>query len=142
MPDYNKPITFGKHGSVRECNPSGLSLEDDDFCWTIEPMVQLDIQLPPARADIRFQITATPFLYGMQIRCQHLHIYCNGLFQGFFQFSEGRAAECQLPRSVFSLRANRVTLVIPTAMSPVSLGINADVRCLGLAVSDMQFAAS
>ena len=142
MLQYNQPITFGRNGLARQCEPHGFSFEEDGaFSWTVDQLAHLELRLPIPRSDVVLEVQARPFIHETEIPYQQVYFYLNGLFQGFATFRSERTATFHLLRSAFSPRGNRLSFVLPTAKSPEQAGLSSDVRVLGLALSAVTFVA-
>jgi len=137
---YNEPITFGRRGSAQYLNSSGIDFsEDGSLSWTCAPVAELDIQLPFARQEIFLQIEATPFLIPDVVSVQDIFIFMGGLFAGFCKLSGHDVRTFPLNRTAISGRAARLSLVIPTAVSPKSLRMGEDMRELGIYLTSITF---
>jgi hypothetical protein len=71
-----------------------------------------------------------------------LFVYVNGLFQGFHTFRGTTTMAIPIRRHAITSRSTRIQFVLPTAVSPNSLGLSADLRELGLAITEMRFDAT
>jgi hypothetical protein len=61
--NYNVPITFGPNGTAKGLNCVGIDFSEDGVqSWTIAPLAELEIQLPPARQDVIVEVEASPFI--------------------------------------------------------------------------------
>jgi hypothetical protein len=138
--DYNQPITFGRSGLINDLSPSGFDTsEDANHSWTVKQFCEFEVALPMPRQEVSLRIEATPFLAQGKVNSQQLFVYVNGLFQGFHTFYVDEHVVFQILRNAISSRATRVQLVLPTAASPQALGISADIRPLGIALTRLTF---
>ncbi len=86
-------------------------------------------------------IDATPYTVQDRISAQTLFIYVNGLFQGFHTFRGNMVLQIPIRRHAITSRSTRIQFVLPNAISPKSMGLSADLRELGLAITAMRFDA-
>jgi hypothetical protein len=139
---YNVPITFGLDGVARELNCRGIDFsEAGEESWTIEPVAELEVQLPLARQDVYVQVEVRPFLTNT-ILAQRIFVFVGGLFTGYFTVSGSSKKIIPVARGVLSGRAVRFSMVIPTAASPKMLGLSEDMRELGIRLSSVTFLTS
>ncbi len=139
---YNEAITFGKSGTFAQLSPIGFDVsEDTNHSWTIVQSCEFQASLAIPRQDITFFIDATPFTVENKIASQSLFIYVNGLFQGFHTFRGSTVLQIAIRRHAITSRSTRIQFVLPDAASPSSLGMSADLRELGLAITEMRFDA-
>jgi hypothetical protein len=133
----NETITFGKNGSIKDFEPFGLDVSADVLSWTTEDMAGFAFTMEGLTPDpsLRLKLTVQPFVHEKRVTGQQFYIYINGLLVGFANLSGHQTLEFAVPRGAISPRGCRLSFVIPTAASPKSLGISADQRRLGIAVS-------
>jgi hypothetical protein len=140
---YNEPITFGSHGTARNLNCTGIDFsEDRNQSWTNAPMAELDIEVPFARQGVLFQMEATPFIIPDVISAQNVFIFLGGLFIGYCTLRGHGVSTFSINRNIMAGRPGRLSLVIPTATSPMSLRISDDMRELGICLTSIVFSAS
>ena len=135
----NENVTFGKTGSIRAMEPYGFDLSEQSISWTQEEVAGFSVMVgsvPPDSA-LRFNIGATPFIHAGCVDRQQFFVFINGLYVGFRTLTVAEKVDLVLPRNLLSPRGLRVEFVIPTALSPKSLGISDDVRRLGIAISEV-----
>lgn len=137
--NYNEPITFGRGGSAMTMNCEGIDFSDNGESWTSAPVAEMDIQLPFARQDVVVELTASPFLVPDVIPAQNVFIFLGGLFVGFYILKGHMTRSFPVNRSVVSGRATRLSLVIPTAVSPHALRMSEDLRELGIYLTSITF---
>ena len=137
---YNVPITFGRAGGARALNCSGIDFSEDvGRSWTWAPVAELDCQLPLARQDIAMELSASPFLVPDVLSVQRVYIFLGGQFIGYFALKGHAIRSFPVSRSLASGRLARLSLVIPDAVSPHSLGISEDKRELGICLTSITF---
>ena len=140
--NLNDVITFGRRGLAGSLKSRGIDFEEaDSHSWTIAPVAELEIELPFARQNIFFQIEATPFTVANLVEFQQVFLFVGGLFTGFFNLYGFVSKSFPVSRSALSGRETRVTLVIPTAISPMRLKLGHDERELGIYISSMVFSS-
>jgi hypothetical protein len=138
--NYNEPITFGSHGNAVGLNCSGIDFsEDSGRSWTRAPAAELDIQLPFARQDVEVELDASPFLVPGILAAQNVFIFLGGLFVGYLTLSAHVIRSFPVNRGVVSGRSTRLSLVIPTAVSPRDLELSEDLRQLGIYLTSITF---
>lgn len=140
---YNESITFGRTGTAKKLNCSGIDFgEDTGRSWTCTPVAELDCALSFPRQDVSFEIEASPFIVPGHISVQQLFIFLGGAFVGFCALTGHAVREFLVNRNVISGRGTRLSLVIPTAVSPSALGLSEDLRELGIYLSSITFKAT
>lgn len=138
--NYNELITFGQSGTAKDLNCVGLDFsEEGNQSWTNGPFVEMDIQLPFVRQDVIFQLQATPFIVPEAVSIQKVFIFLGGLFIGYSHFTNHDVKEFRVNRSVVSARSMRLSMIIPTAVSPASLSLSEDMRELGIYLTSIVF---
>jgi hypothetical protein len=137
---YNEPITFGRAGTARRLNCTGIDFsEDGNHSWTSAPVAELNIQLPFVREDILVQLEASPFVIPDIVSAQQVFIFMGGLFIGYCTLRGHEVRTFSVNRSVISARPTRMSLVIPTATSPNALFLSEDMRELGIYLHSIVF---
>lgn len=137
---YNVPITFGKNGTAKDLNCSGIDFsEAGTQSWTSAPVAELDIHLPPARQDVLLQIEASPFVVPEIVAIQQLFIYLGGLFVGYCKLQSHEIKSFPLSRVILSGRPNRMSIVLPNATSPSASFLSEDMRELGIYLHSIVF---
>jgi hypothetical protein len=137
---YDKPITFGRYGTAKDLHCTGIDFsEEGDHSWTSAPVAELDIQLPAARHAVNLQLDVIPFIIPERIIAQTVYVYFGGLFAGYCKFATKEVRSLSLQPNVLASRVSRLSFVIPTAISPLSLGISDDERELGICLSSITF---
>jgi hypothetical protein len=140
---YNEPIAFGRSGAARELKCSGIDFsEPGSESWTFEPVVEMEFELPFLRQDVSLQIEGAPYLIPGTIRVQPVFAFITGSFVGFANFTGHAVRTFLVQRNVLNGRPSRMTLVLPNATSPASLGAGEDQRYLGIRLSSIVFLAN
>jgi hypothetical protein len=137
----NEPITFGRHGTAKGLNCTGIDFSDEgNESWTTAQFAELEIQLPFVRQEIFLQLEAAPFVFPGVISSQRVFIFLGGLFVGYWTLAGHGVRKFPVNRSsIAPHRGTRLGLVIPTATSPESLKISEDMRELGLYLTSIVF---
>jgi hypothetical protein len=137
---YNVPITFGRNGTAKGLNSTGIDFsEDSTQSWTSAPLAELDIQLPPARQDVVVQIEASPFLVANIVSSQQVFIFMGGIFVGFCKLTGHDVKTFPVARTIISGRSSRMSLVLPNATSPSASLLSEDMRELGIYLNTIVF---
>ena len=133
--DFNTGIDFGEQGNLREFDPMGFSaIPDKVSTWTEKPFAELSFQLPPLRRDLKLNIEVFPYLaeeFG--INRQDCWIFFNGLLAHFYTARQPVEVSFSIPRDFCNSRINRLSFVLPNAVSPSDTNRGNDLRMLGLA---------
>jgi hypothetical protein len=137
---YNEPITFGRQGTAKGMNCAGIDFsEEGSYSWTTSSVAELDIQLPLVRQEVTLQLDATPFIVQDAVAAQNMFIFMGGLFVGYRTVTAPEVVSILVNRSIIAGRLMRLSLVIPTAVSPYTLGMSEDRRDLGICLSFILF---
>ena len=137
---YNTPVTFGRNGSAKALNCTGIDFsEEGTQSWTSAPLAEMDIQLPPARQEAVIQIEATPYLVPDLIKAQQVFIYLGGMFVGFSIFTSYGTQAFPVNRNIISGRPIRLALALPNAMAPSAAMQSEDMRQLGIYLRSIVF---
>jgi hypothetical protein len=137
---YNVPITFGRNGSAKALNCTGIDFSEDGAqSWTSAPLAEMDIQLPPARQEVLIQIEAFPYLVCDMVNAQQVYIFLGGMFVGFCKFTCHGVRTFPVNRSIISGRPNRLSLALPDATAPSSAMQSEDMRELGIYLQAIVF---
>jgi hypothetical protein len=142
--DFNTGIDFGAKGNLNEFSPAGFSSKPDEVStWSTKPFVELNFRVPPLRRDLSITIQVFPFLpEGAPVRKQDCWVHINGLLVHFCSVSGPSEISFTVSREIVSPRANRLSFVLPNAVSPCELKLGNDLRKLGLAFVKLSAAQS
>jgi len=132
--DFNTGIDFGAKGNFKEFSPAGFSANADQVSnWSEKPFVELNFRVPPLRRDLKMTIQVFPFMPdGGSVRRQDCWVHVNGLLVHFCSISAPSEISFTVSREIISPRANRLSFVLPNAISPSELKLGDDLRKLGL----------
>jgi hypothetical protein len=117
----------------------GWSGPEPDFRWTSagEATVTFKLETP---IDLLLNVKATPFLIPGKVERQGVRISVNGKLVSSLVLDEAKEYDFALRLSARDLKQlNVLSLSLPNAASPRSLGIGYDSRHLGLAVHSISF---
>lgn len=133
--DFNTGIDFGATGNLKEFSPAGFSPRPDKVStWSEKPFVELNFRVPPLRRDLGVTVQVFPFLPdGAPVAKQDCWVYVNGLMVHFCSITSPSEIAFTVSREIISPRANRLSFVLPNAISPSELSLGNDLRKLGLA---------
>ena len=133
--DFNTGIDFGLTGNLKEFSPAGFSPRPDKVStWSEKPFVELNFRVPPLRRDLGITVQVFPFLpEGAPVTKQDCWVYVNGLMVHFCSVNAPTEIAFTVSREIISPRANRLSFVLPNAVSPSELHLGDDLRKLGLA---------
>jgi hypothetical protein len=133
--EWGKVINFGLRGNATSYCKSGWSDPEAGLIWTNGINSRLVMSIVPPTADITLVINCSPFTAKGVIEEQELHLYVNFLRVDFQTIAGEKTLELSIPKHVFSEPLCTIDLYIPSARSPAELGLNPDIRRLGLAIS-------
>jgi hypothetical protein len=137
---YNEPITFGRNGTARSLNCTGIDFsEDGNLSWTNAPVAELDVQLPAARQDVFVRLEVSPFIVPDMVSSQQVFIFMGGLFTGYCTLRGHDVRIFPVSRSLISVRPMRLSLIMPGATSPSALLLSEDMRELGICLHSIVF---
>jgi hypothetical protein len=133
--DFNTGIDFGATGNLKEFSPAGFSPRPDKVStWSEKSFVELSFRAPPLRRDLGIKLQVFPFLPdGAPIAKQDCWVHVNGLMVHFCSITSPSEIAFTVSREIISPRANRLSFVLPNAISPSELSLGNDLRKLGLA---------
>ena len=93
--------------------------------------------MPMARQDVVIELNASSFLVDRVVPYQN--VFVCGLFVGFCRFKGYLIKSFLVSRAIISGRSTRLSLTMPTATSPNSLGIGEDLREPGISLASITF---
>jgi len=122
-------------------DPYGFDLSEISYSWTQNETAGFSVMVAsvPPDAALHLHVNARPFTQAGHMDRQQFFVFINGLFVGFRTLTKDEVSEFPVPRNLLSPRGLRIEFVIPTALSPKSLGISQDIRKLGIAISEVSF---
>jgi hypothetical protein len=117
----------------------GWSGPEPGFRWTgaREALIVFELEQP---VDLLLRIQADPFLVPGKVGQQELRVSLNGNLLTTLVLNEPREYDLAVPLRLSDLRQQNVlTMSLPNATSPRSLGLSDDSRHLGIAVHSFSF---
>jgi hypothetical protein len=135
-------IGFGPEGPGVGMLGAGWSSPDAaGFVWSNGPEAELRFAIAVPARDVVCKLDVLPYTVAGQVEHQTVEVFFNYFRVGFAELKPGRQSiSIALPRELFTLRTANLTLHIPGARSPVSLGLSEDQRRLGLALWSLHIA--
>ena len=139
--DLSEPqdITFGVDGNDALYIHSGFSGPERGFRWTEghEAVFRFKAEkMTSRRYYVSFDIY--PFLYGDRLSSQRVEVYANGLKLADWVINQPVDKVLLLPKNTSGGDYN-LSFKLPDAASPKAVGLNEDVRVLGLGFRKIQF---
>jgi hypothetical protein len=99
--------------------------------------------VPLLQRNLRLTIQVFPYLpEGSWVTRQDCWVHLNGLLVHFCSVTAPSDIELTIPREIINPRANRLSFVLPNAVSPSELRLGDDLRQLGLAFVKLSAAAA
>lgn len=137
---YSGVLDFSD-ASVRPYLESGWVLEEGNLSWTVHQRAVLKIPLPEDSGPLRMRALVRPFLAPPELPRQAVYVLANDEPVGEFELerSEQRTIDWTVPARVLARSPGllKITLLLPDASSPQSLGVGEDLRLLGVAVREL-----
>ncbi len=131
-------LRFGIDGSAGPYLGSGWALPEPGFQWTDGEVAELDFTFEKIPGDLVLSFTVNP-LTGAGIETQEVSALWNDTFVGRWTIRENTTYHTLIlaQSSENPLPASRLKFKIPTSFSPISKGLGADPRRLGLAFTEL-----
>jgi hypothetical protein len=112
----------------------GWARPEPGIRWTAGGRADLHFSAEPGHA-LRLRLRAQPLVSPGRLDAQRVRVLLNGASVGALTFAGPEAQELELVLPPAGLRLqNTISLELPDACTPASLGLGADVRTLALAV--------
>lgn len=115
----------------------GLSDNEGEYCWSNGKKVNLDI-LKMKKQDLNLMFKYTGVFGGSQ----RVVVKANNLVISDYVAQGAESQSIKISKDIISNEKLNITIELPDAKSPASLGISADARVLGLALSEFCVIAS
>ena len=131
---WGEVLRFTEGGNALAYLGDGWARPEDGVIWTRSHNVRLSLSISAPKSEVALIISCLPFLADGKVPYQELHVFANFLRVGFSLVTEPGEIEFRIPARVFSLPELELDFYLPKACSPASLGMNEDIRYLGLAV--------
>lgn len=135
-------VKFGNGGDGKRYQVSGWSGTEQAFTWTDATSAVLVFKIPPTQSALNLRMNLEG-LTAPALPFQPVHVVANGKEIALWEVAEKRDFTAVIPADV-SQGADTLTLtlIIPKATTPASLGMNNDTRTLGVHCFELQIAAS
>lgn len=129
----DNPIRFGENGNYLSFQPEGFgSAESAEHTWNDGYVASLRFQVLGPIDNGVLRITADPFIVD-RVPAQDITAYLNGLWIGFTRAREAATLVCPIGHSYMMPGHNRLSFVMPNAISPHEIGVGNDRRRLAFA---------
>ncbi len=133
--EWGKVINFGLRGNAGAYTKSGWSDPETGMVWTNALNCRMAFSVPAPTTDITMVANWSPFIAKGIIDQQEVHLYVNFMRVDFLTVTDGKPVELVIPKFVLANSQCYIDFYIPSARSPFELGLNPDIRRLGLAMS-------
>lgn len=134
---WDSRITFGKKGTSKLVQVKGWSISSSDYItWSNDGISILSLDIPKPTTDIELIINIKPFIAPGKLDRQRVEVYIGRRKVGewFVTKPEFHDETMSIPKEYFGNGGlTEVRFVFPDAKSPSDLGVNKDLRKLGLA---------
>jgi hypothetical protein len=135
---YGTVINFGQGGQAKRYQVSGWSGTEQLFTWTDKTTAVLAFKIPPTQSALTLRMSLEG-LTGMGLPFQPVRIEANGREIANWDVSTKQDFTAVIPADVAMASGPlTLTLQIPKATTPASLGQNKDVRTLGVHAFDLE----
>jgi hypothetical protein len=129
---YGTVVSFGKGGDGKRYQVSGWSGTEQVFTWTDKTTAVLGFKIPPAQSALTLRMSLEG-LTGVGLASQPVKVEANGKEIANWDVSAKQDFTAVIPAEVAKASETlTITLNIPKAATPASLGQNKDVRTLGV----------
>ncbi len=137
---YGTEADFRKGGNGRRFQGVGWHGPGKRHTWSREKRATLYFSVTPPRTDLFLRLTLRPYLVPGKWPKQEVRVSVNGKELQRLKLSkkEMDTYEVRVPKELAADGSLTVTFDIPTAVSPVDLGIGDDVRTLGIALQSLR----
>jgi hypothetical protein len=135
-------IQFGAKGNYMSFAPEGFGTEDStEHTWNDGNVSSIGFQVLGPIEDGALQITGDPFIVE-GVPAQDVFAYLNGLWIGFSRSRETTTLVCPIGHRYVIPGQNRLSFVMPDAISPREIGAGADMRRLAFAFRTISLIAN
>ena len=133
--EWGKVLNFGVRGNATTYCKSGWSEPEAGLIWTNSANSRLSFAVTPPTADVTLVLNCAPFVAKGVVDQQELHLYVNFLRIQYLTITGESSLEITIPKYALAQPECHIDFFVPSARSPFELGLNPDIRCLGLAMS-------
>ncbi len=137
---YGTPLTFGLNAIGDRYKLAGWHDADDTYTWTGKAPAVVGLRVPPANGPLSLNLRLAALVKGPRLPVQPVEVRVNGKAVG--QWTVGEELQwfnAIVPPELANANSGvlKIELVSPRAMSPNVLGINADLRSLGVQLHEL-----
>lgn len=132
-----QPLRFGQDGNAEPFQRSGWSVAESTACWTQDETADLVFKFEKSPGDLVLSFTAAPFLGGA-IESQEVTAFWDNTPVGSWSIRQASTYHTLiLTQAMREAPLHCLRFHLPGSFSPLSKGLSADPRRLGLAFSDL-----
>jgi hypothetical protein len=136
--ELGRAINFGKGRESERFRVAGWSHTEDQMTWTEGSSAVLNFSGLPPSEPLTIKMTMNGLTKGAELPAQPTEVYANGKKIADWQVAEKNEYLTFIPADVVSDTGSlRIEFRLPKATSPQSLGLNADLRVLGICVFNL-----
>jgi hypothetical protein len=129
---YGTVVSFGKGGKAKRYQVSGWSGAEQLFTWTDKTTAVLTLKIPSTQSPLTLRMSLEG-LTAVGLPFQPVRVLANGKEIASWDVAGKRDFTAVIPADVLQGSDTlTLTLNIPKAATPASLGMNKDVRTLGV----------
>ena len=137
---YGTPVHFGLHSTGDRYKLSGWHDGEDTYTWTGKVPAVVGLRVPPAKGPLSLNLRLAALVKGPRLPVQPVEVRVNG--QAVGQWTVGEELQwfnAAIPAETANANGGvlKIELVAPKAVSPNVLGINADLRSLGVQLHEL-----
>jgi hypothetical protein len=129
---YGEVISFGTNGKSSLIKRSGWSFAEENYTWTEGNEASLIFSVKQPDKDLVLSIKMSPLLGG-DIKGQHLILFVNNQQISESIIDSNNTYQFNIPKDIVKDELH-ISLRLPDAVSPKSLGLNEDNRQLALSI--------
>lgn len=137
---YGTSVTFGIDEPGGRYKLSGWHDPDSTFTWTGKVPATLGLRVPPATKPLTLKLRLAALVKGPRLPVQPVEVRVNGQTVGRFEVGENLEwFTATIPPELANQNggAMKIEFVTPKAASPNVLGVNADLRPLGVQLHEL-----
>lgn len=132
-------VHFSVNGDAKRYQVSGWSAPEGEFTWTEQKSAVLTFRLNPEKSSYVLKMTLQGLVKPPDLPSQTVEVKANQQPVATWEVSAKREFSATIPPD--SLKSDgllTISLTLPKATTPVSLGMNTDQRLLGVSCYDLQ----